>query len=161
MVILVCDIFEFWVFRVLFFFSPRKQTDRAEKIQSDPNRSVFCRGPWKFDRWLHLPFARPLPNFHGPRQKTDRLAPVRKSSLSCVFFRQKLVDNTKVNIFENRLDQSAQKFAGGRAICSWRHVQIFMVATKKLIDRHQLECGCWIWPARAKISKSGCNRSFF
>ena len=80
--------------------------------------------------------------------------------LACCF-RQKLVDNTKVSIFENRLDQSAQKIAGGRAICSWRHVQIFMVATKKLIDRHQLECGCSIRPARAKIFKSGCNRSFF
>ena len=89
----------------------------------------------RFGTWPEDRHAKTLPNFYRERPKTDRLAPDS-------FFWAGLASFSREEI-QSGGDQSVfclsqQKFAGGRAICMWRHVQIFMVATKKMIDCNQI-----------------------
>ena len=89
----------------------------------------------RFGTWPEDRHAKTLPNFCRERPKTDRLAPDSFFWAGLASFsREEIQSGGDRSVF----CLSRQKFAGGRAICMWRHVQIFMVATKKMIDCNQI-----------------------
>ena len=86
----------------------------------------------RFGTWPEDRHAKTLPNFCRERQKTDRLEPDSFFWAGLASFsREEIQSGGDRSVF----CLSRQKFAGGRAICMWRHVQIFMVATKKMIKK--------------------------
>ena len=117
----------------------------------------------RFGTWLEDRHAKTLPSFCRQRPKTDRLAPDSFFWAGLASFsREEIQSGGDRSVF----CLSRQKFAGGHAICMWRHVQVLVIANKTLIDRQQLENGCSTrqrQPARrrSKNFKSGFDRSFF